>query len=139
MSLPALRQPKNIDVEEKNQKNKEHQTTATSYCEPQNYLIVTLKDGKKLVVSSDAYNGIFTAGELYRCVFCETEMIRDVTCKERHKSSQNHRKILESYPHVEEFKENLIRKVCIIILSLSCPTIGQASLPSIHCSWSIAI
>lgn len=103
MSIPALRQPKIVPVDVKD--------SATNYVEPQNFLIVTLKDGKKLVVSSDAYHGILTAGELFRCVFCETEMVRDVLCKERHKTSENHRKILESYPHVEEFKENLIRKV----------------------------
>ncbi|CAB3258143.1 unnamed protein product [Arctia plantaginis] len=38
-------------------------------------------------------------------------MVLDILCKERHKSSQNHRKILENYPHVEEYKENLIRKI----------------------------
>lgn len=103
MSMPALRQPK-INAEEKK--------TAKYYCEPQNFLIVNLNDGKKLVVSSDAYHGILTSGVLYRCVFCEFEMIRDVMCKERHKNSQNHRTILESYPHMADFKENLIRKVC---------------------------
>ncbi|XP_047040051.1 uncharacterized protein LOC124644607 [Helicoverpa zea] len=103
MSVPALRQPKKVHIEEKR--------APISYAEPQNYLIVTLNDGQKLVVSSDAYHGMLTAGELFRCVFCETEMVRDVICKERHKSSENHRKILESYPHVEEFKENLIRKL----------------------------
>ena len=105
MSIPALRQPKITRIEVKDT------DTPIYYAEPQNFLIVTLKDGKKLVVSSDAYHGMLTAGELFRCVFCEAEMVRDVLCKERHKSSENHRKILESYPHVEEFKENLIRKV----------------------------
>ncbi|CAH1642701.1 unnamed protein product [Spodoptera littoralis] len=103
MSYPALRQPKNLKFNEKSK-------TAV-YNEPQNFLIVTLKDGKKLVVSSDTYHGILTAGELYRCVFCETEMARDVICKERHKASENHRKILEGYPHIDEFKENLLRKL----------------------------
>ncbi|KAH9627731.1 hypothetical protein HF086_017274 [Spodoptera exigua] len=99
MSIPALRQPKTI--EEK----------IPTYNEPQNFLIVTLNDGKKLVVSSDAYHGILATGQLNRCVFCETEMVRDVICKERHKASENHRKILEGYPHIDEFKENLLRKV----------------------------
>lgn len=104
MSVPALRQPKNSHLEAKD-------PPPATNTELQNYLIVTLRDGKKLVVSSDSYHGLLTAGELFRCVFCETEMVRDVICKERHKTSENHRKILESYPHVEEFKENLIRTV----------------------------
>ncbi|XP_035457659.1 uncharacterized protein LOC118281204 [Spodoptera frugiperda] len=103
MAFPALRQPKNAKIEEK--------IRTQVFNEPQNFLIVTLKDGKKLVVSSDAYHGILTAGELYRCVFCETEMVRDVICKERHKASENHRKILEGYPHIDEYKENLLRKL----------------------------
>ncbi|KAJ8704840.1 hypothetical protein PYW08_012160 [Mythimna loreyi] len=109
MSMPALRQPKKCPVEAKAPPaaNSEKRKIA----EPQNYLIVTLRSGKKLVVSSDSYHGILTAGELYRCVFCETEMVRDVICKERHKTSENHRKIVENYPHVEEFSENLIRKL----------------------------
>lgn len=106
MAFPALRQPKNAKIEEK--------IRTQVFKEPQNFLIVTLKDGKKLVVSSDAYHGILTAGELYRCVFCETEMVRDVICKERHKASENHRKILEGYPHIDEYKENLLRKVCFV-------------------------
>lgn len=111
MSVPALRQPKVIKQKEEAKITKK--PTPSKLPIPQDFLIITLKDGKKLVVSSDAYHGILTAGELYRCVFCETEMVLDVLCKERHKSSQNHRKILENYPHVEEYKENLIRKVIL--------------------------
>ncbi|KAJ8706651.1 hypothetical protein PYW07_012729 [Mythimna separata] len=114
MSMPALRQPKKRPVEAKKSppaSKTEQKKSNEPKKEPLNYLIVTLRSGKKLVVSSDSYHGILTSGELFRCVFCETEMVRDVLCKERHKSSENHRKIVESYPHVEEFNENLIRKL----------------------------
>ncbi|CAB3238188.1 unnamed protein product [Arctia plantaginis] len=104
MSIPALRQP--------NLTKKDHEKTPFKLIpDKRDFFIVTLKGGKKLVVSSDAYHGILTAGGFYRCVFCESEMVLDILCKERHKSSQNHRKILENYPHVEEYKENLIRKI----------------------------
>lgn len=106
--MPALRQPKL--TEEKYEK-----PPLRHIPDNRDFLIVTLKGGKKLVVSSDAYHGILTSGGFYRCVFCEAEMILDLLCKERHKNSQNHRKILENYPHVEEYKENLIRKVIFYI------------------------
>lgn len=105
MSVPALRQPKSVKV--KKAENKKPPITIVP--DLKDYLIVTLKNGKKLVVSSDSYHGILTAGEIYKCVFCAKEMILDVVFKEMHKNSPNHKKSIEKYPHVEDFKDNLVR------------------------------
>ncbi|XP_075989799.1 uncharacterized protein LOC142985482 [Anticarsia gemmatalis] len=109
MSVPALRQPKTINKVENKKPTPSQKPCVVP--DTKDFLIITLKGGRKLVVSSDAYHGILTAGELYKCVFCEKEMVLDLLCKERHKTSQNHRKILENHPHVEDYKENLIRKL----------------------------
>lgn len=76
-------------------------------------VILTLKGDRSLVISSDSYHGIIKGREMFRCVFCKTEMEPDSKLKEAHKASNRHRCKVESYPHVEEYAENLIRKVKI--------------------------
>ncbi|CAG9790487.1 unnamed protein product [Diatraea saccharalis] len=100
MSFPALRQP-NIIVQEKSKKIEN---------EIQN-VIVSLKNNKNLVVSSDAYHGILMGRNMFRCVFCRAEMELEFKFKDAHVNSQKHKKVLENYPHTEEHGENLIRKV----------------------------
>lgn len=108
-SVPALRQPKFVTNPQEPKKK----------CLPDvQYVIVTLKDEQKLVVSSDAYHGIITMGDVYKCVFCRVEMELDSSSKEEHKHLKSHLKLLEKYPPAEEYAENLIRKVSICILKV---------------------
>ncbi|XP_063836297.1 uncharacterized protein LOC135085428 [Ostrinia nubilalis] len=100
MALPALRQPKKV-IREK---------PKILLDDVQN-VILTLKDKKSLVVSSDAYHGILRGREVYRCVFCSKDIELDVKIKEWHKDSEKHRKVLEGYPHDDGFGENLVRKL----------------------------
>lgn len=105
MSVPtrALRQPRFVT----------HPREAKKKCilPDAQYVIVTLKDKEKLVVSSDSYHGIITVGDMYKCVFCQAEMVLESSCKDRHKKSNDHMKMLQKYPHVEEYAKNLIREV----------------------------
>ncbi|XP_073966584.1 uncharacterized protein isoform X2 [Choristoneura fumiferana] len=51
------------------------------------------------------------AGNMYKCVFCGTEIELNSKSKEAHMSSQKHLKCMELHPHLEEFSENLLRKL----------------------------
>ncbi|KAL4704480.1 hypothetical protein ACJJTC_007875 [Scirpophaga incertulas] len=97
---PALRQPK-IIVEEK-RKNVVNDVPN---------VILTLKNKESLVITSDAYHGIIMGREMYRCVFCKMEIELNSKSKELHKNIAKHKKILEDYPHLEDFGQNLIRKM----------------------------
>ncbi|CAH0731153.1 unnamed protein product, partial [Brenthis ino] len=100
MSAPALRQPKPLKLEE----NKNRKVV------DQQLIILTLRNGKKLVVSSDALHGIIMMGEMYKCVFCNVEIDLNA-CKERHKVIDGHKKFLENHPYIEELSENLVRQI----------------------------
>lgn len=108
MAVPALRQPKVLQQVSKNIENEDVQN-----------VILTLKGNKSLVISSDAYHGILKGKEMYRCVFCRSEMEPDVKMKELHKNSSKHRMEVENYPHVGDFGDNLIRKVSLLELVLN--------------------
>ncbi|XP_050360388.1 uncharacterized protein LOC126780159 [Nymphalis io] len=97
MSIPVLRKP-NLS-KELNKKKVDQQ-----------FIILTLKNGMKLVVSSDSFHGIIMIGKIYKCVFCEVE-IESPACKERHKTSDEHKNVFNKYPYIEELAENLIRQV----------------------------
>lgn len=100
MAVPALRQPKKV-VREK----------PKIFLDDVQNVILTLKENKSLVISSDAYHGIIRGRDMYRCVFCCKDMELDIKLKESHKNSEKHKKVMENYPHEEDFGENLIRKV----------------------------
>lgn len=51
------------------------------------------------------------AANMYKCVFCAAEMELDNKLKDAHKNLMTHKKCIESYPHLEDFSENLIRKL----------------------------
>lgn len=101
--MPALRQPKPVISIKK---------IDTILPPDKNYVIVTLKGERRLVVTADSYNGILSMGRFYKCVFCETILEREhEAAKEKHIRSEKHCKTLDKYPHVDEFSHNLIRKV----------------------------
>ncbi|XP_063392149.1 uncharacterized protein LOC134677615 [Cydia fagiglandana] len=104
MSAPALRQPKMLNIVRKPPVN------VQCFSDDQS-VILTLKDCRKLVISSDSYHGILMAGNMYKCVFCGSEMELDNKLKEAHKNLMTHKRCLERYPHLEDFSENLIRKL----------------------------
>ncbi|XP_046976175.1 uncharacterized protein LOC124542261 [Vanessa cardui] len=98
MSRPALRKPK--FSKESDKKN----------VVDQQFIILTLKSGMKLVVSSDSFHGILMIGKTYRCVFCDVE-IETAAFKEQHKNLVGHKKLLNKFPYVAELSENLIRQI----------------------------
>ncbi|XP_059050319.1 uncharacterized protein LOC131845293 [Achroia grisella] len=117
MAVPVLRQPK----VQQHEKSKPFNDTAD--------VIITLKDQKKLVVSSDAYHGILMSSDMYKCVFCDSDMHRDAAYKEQHKNTDKHKENLRNYPHVDGYDENLVRKlnkdtwyctICRVTVSTSC-------------------
>ncbi|XP_050676896.1 uncharacterized protein LOC126973600 [Leptidea sinapis] len=73
-------------------------------------LILTLTNGKKLVVTSDKYYGIISL-DMYKCVLCKKEFEFNYSNKEFHKKSNKHKKLLATYPHIVEYAENLIRQL----------------------------
>ncbi|XP_047542781.1 uncharacterized protein LOC125075187 [Vanessa atalanta] len=97
MSTPALRRPKFSKGSDK--KN----------VVDQQFIILTLKNGMKLVVSSDSFHGIVMIGKTFRCVLCDVEI--ETAFKEHHKSLVEHKKLLNKFPYVTEFSENLIRQI----------------------------
>lgn len=103
MALPALRQPKIILSQDNSR-----QTLPLD----KEYVIITMKGDRKLVVSKDSYNGILSTGGFYKCVFCGTLLDLKRAAKENHIRSGDHGKTMAKYPHVEEFSHNLIRTVC---------------------------
>ncbi|XP_038220456.1 uncharacterized protein LOC119838549 [Zerene cesonia] len=99
MSIPVLRRPKQV---EKNN---------NIIIEPEDFMILTLKNGKKLVVSSDSYHGIITSSNIYKCVICNEEFSLAKGDKEKHKKSHKHKQLMILSPHKEDFAENLIRQI----------------------------
>nr|XP_004922268.1 uncharacterized protein LOC101744204 [Bombyx mori] len=100
--FPPLRRPKCItDPNEK----------AKKCVSEKQYVIVTLKNNNKLVVSSDGYHGLIIAGSVYKCVFCNREMDLDHAYKEYHKKTAGHLKAMTSNPNMEDYGENLIRNL----------------------------
>ncbi|CAH2083402.1 unnamed protein product [Euphydryas editha] len=95
MSKPALRKPKIL-----HQSKKKHVD--------QKFIILTLKNKTKLVISCDAFNGIIMIGDKYKCIFCDVDM-QMYTSKEQHKELFEHKKTLKNYPYIEELSENLVR------------------------------
>ncbi|KOB77974.1 Uncharacterized protein OBRU01_00405 [Operophtera brumata] len=102
MPMPALRRPKVVLSHEKAQ---------ISLPRDKNYVIITLKGDRKLVVTEDSYNGILSMGGVYKCVFCDALLALQQAAKVQHISSLHHSRTLEKYPHVDEFSHHLIRKV----------------------------
>ncbi|XP_026749582.3 uncharacterized protein LOC113510330 [Galleria mellonella] len=116
MAVPVLRQPKL-----KQEKSKIVMDIPN--------VIITLKDKTRLVVSSDAYHGILMASNMYKCVFCRTDMDLDMVYKEQHKNTNTHKENLKNYPHIDGYDENLVRKlnkdmwyctICQITVATSC-------------------
>ncbi|XP_013188952.1 uncharacterized protein LOC106133688 [Amyelois transitella] len=102
MAIPALRQPKlsgNLDDSSK-----------IGVGEAQN-VILTLKDSKKVLVTSDAYQGIMKTKDMFKCIFCGIDMELDTNYKDNHINSAAHKHRMRTYPHVEDYGENLIRKL----------------------------
>lgn len=108
---PALRQPKSL--------NKIQKPPSNLIITDSRNVILTLKDCRKLVIPSDSYHGILMAGNLYKCVFCSTEIELNSQCKEAHMSTQQHLKCMEQHPHLEEYSENLLRKV-LFYINMNC-------------------
>lgn len=106
--LPALRQPKSSVKTSTVTKN------LNTKVFNDHYVILTLKDEKKLVLSSDTYNGVLKLEEMFKCVFCAFEMELNDDVKERHLNSAKHKNAMDSFPFIEEFHNNLVRKVCNI-------------------------
>ncbi|XP_045509248.1 uncharacterized protein LOC123704791 [Colias croceus] len=104
MSIPLMRRPKQVE------KNVEKNNNTISI-DTEDYMILTLKNGKKLVVSSDSYHGIITCSNIYKCVICNDEFNLAKDDKENHKRSHNHKQLMILYPHKEDFAENLIRQI----------------------------
>ncbi|XP_053622918.1 uncharacterized protein LOC128682301 [Plodia interpunctella] len=102
MAIPALRQPK---------LSGKLQDFSQTVAEDYKNVVVTLKDNRKLVVSANAYQGIVKAREMFKCVFCGTDMELDEKYKDNHIDSASHKERLRAYPHMDEFGENLIRKL----------------------------
>ncbi|CAK1592653.1 unnamed protein product [Parnassius mnemosyne] len=105
MSVPALRQPK------RSKKTTPPKKSITCRKPEKEYVILTLKDDKKLVVTSDGYHGIIKMESMYLCVLCETEIDLDDKCKAEHKNLESHLKTFEKFPHLEGFVENLVRQL----------------------------
>ncbi|KPJ00388.1 PREDICTED: uncharacterized protein LOC106114644 [Papilio xuthus] len=102
MSIPviaALRQPKQVNKPKKSKKFDD------------DYVIITMKDNKKLVVNSDGYHGIVRMEEKFVCVLCNYEINLDEKLKADHKVKKTHLKTLTLFPHVESFRDNLIRQL----------------------------
>lgn len=115
MSFPTLRQPKVLtapQVTAQDTNNNKCPKKRLDNTELQN-LIITLNEGTKLVVTKDAYNGIITAGDLYKCLFCSAEMDLDHTMKEVHVTSLKHQNALGRFQFSDEFPGNMIRQVCL--------------------------
>ncbi|KPJ20212.1 hypothetical protein RR48_01780 [Papilio machaon] len=96
--IPALRQPKQVNKPKKLKKFDD------------DYVIITMKDNKKLVVSSDGYHGIVKMDEKFVCVLCDYKINLDEKLKADHKVKKTHLKALTLFPHVESFRDNLIRQ-----------------------------
>lgn len=108
MSVPALRQPKIINTQLKNVKK-------TIMFQP-DFVILTLRNDDKLVVSSDAYHGILNVEMEFKCVFCGLTIGLDCTQKEKHKKSSKHFTHMMEHPFIESFCQNLIKQVCGLFL-----------------------
>ncbi|KAI5639326.1 hypothetical protein NE865_08186 [Phthorimaea operculella] len=103
MELPALRQPKFVKSSTINVKKRVNTDT--------NYVILTLKNGTKLVVASDSYHGIVTEEEMYRCAFCATSVELEKKYLEFHKNSPKHRMMMADIPYIENFDDHLMRQL----------------------------
>ncbi|XP_049884415.1 uncharacterized protein LOC126379626 [Pectinophora gossypiella] len=103
MAYPALRQPKFL----KEQSTSERKQVISDV----KYVILTLCNGIKLVITSDSYNSIIIEEDTYKCVLCGMSMELDNEYKELHKNSHEHKNLMTSVPYVEEFPESLMRKI----------------------------
>ncbi|CAK1554256.1 unnamed protein product [Leptosia nina] len=74
------------------------------------HMILTLKSGKKLVVSSDSFHCVLTISNTFKCLICEAEF-KCYSSKEKHKTTELHKKRLALKPNLEEFPEDLIRQL----------------------------
>ena len=110
MSVPTLRRPKSNEPEVNPKIN-----ISSRKPDVEQLIILTLRNDKKLVVSSDSLHGIIIT-EMYKCLFCNIE-IDSNECKEAHKTLNNHITFLQSHPFIEELDENLIRQVNNLLLS----------------------
>lgn len=104
MSVPSLRQPKSINTQLGNVKKPNMYQT--------DFVILTLRNEDKLVVSSDAYHGILTVEMGFKCVFCMVAMGLNCTNKENHKKSSKHLAFMTKNPFIESLGQNLIKQVC---------------------------
>ncbi|XP_026325701.1 uncharacterized protein LOC113234569 [Hyposmocoma kahamanoa] len=103
MSVPALRQPKFTNTQLKDVKK-------PIILQP-DFVILTLRNKDKLVVSSDAYHGILTVEMEVKCVFCKVTMDLDFVHKENHKKSSKHLALVREHPFIETFSQNLIKQL----------------------------
>lgn len=103
MSVPALRQPKFINTQLEDVKK--------TIMFQSDFVILTLRNEDKLVVSSDAYHGILKVEMQFNCVFCRVSMGLDHIHKENHKKSSKHLSFMNEHPFVASFCHNLIKKV----------------------------
>ncbi|VVC91300.1 unnamed protein product [Leptidea sinapis] len=78
-------------------------------------LILTLTNGKKLVVTSDKYHGIISL-DMYKCVLCNKEFEFNYSNKEFHKKSNKHKKLLATYPHILDPETNYCT-ICGVCMS----------------------
>lgn len=104
MSVPALRKPKSINTQLVDVKK-------LITFQP-DFVIFTLRNGDKLVVSSDAYHGILTVEMEFKCVFCKVTMGLDCIYKENHKKSSKHLSLMNEHYFIESYSHNLIKQVC---------------------------
>lgn len=108
MSVPSLRQPKVIKTQLEDVKE-------TFMFQP-DFVILTLRNEDKLVVSSDAYHGILTVEMEFKCVFCRVTMGLDSVQKKNHKKSSTHLTLMNENPFIESFSQNLIKQVCELFI-----------------------